>query len=219
MRKLRVLVACETSRRVASAFEALGHYALSCDLLPADVPGNHHQGDVTALLKSRYRWDVLVAHPPCTFLSSSGMHWTIRGLRPWSATEDALNFVRLLMAAPVPHICVENPVGVISTYIRPPSQYVQPYQFGDDASKRTGLWLTGLPLLRRTRVVLGRHVEYRGKVFVRWANQFDSGQNNTPNSDDRWKQRSQTYQGIAKAMANQWSLALTSELPGKVGFW
>jgi hypothetical protein len=132
------------------------------------------------------------------------MHWTARGLRDPKLTEEALEFVRLLMAAPIPRICIENPVGVISTRIRKPDQIVQPYQFGADASKKTCLWLKGLPPLRPTSFVEPRYVD--GKP--RWANQTDSGQNKLSPSDDRWKARSQTYEGIAEAMAQQWSAAL-----------
>lgn len=206
MKALRVLVACESSRVVASEFERLGHYALSCDLLPSDVPGNHHQGDVSELLS--HGWDVLIAHPPCTYLSSSGMHWTTRGLRDPKLTEDALDFVQLLMEAPIPHIAIENPVGRIGTAIRKANQYVQPYEFGDDASKRTGLWLKGLPKLVGTKRVPGRLVTYKGKTVERWANQTDSGQNRLGPSADRWKARSETFRGIARAMAEQWTVHL-----------
>lgn len=140
---MKVLVACETSGAVRDAFRALGHDAMSCDILPTDIPGPHYQGDVRDILNNG--WDLLIAHPPCTYLCSSGMHWTTRGLRDPQLTEDALDLVRLLMAAPIPRIAIENPVGCISTHIRPADQYIHPHQFGDDASKKTGLWLKGLP--------------------------------------------------------------------------
>ena len=193
---MRVLIACESSGMVRDAFRARGHDAWSCDLLPA--PGAHYQGDVRDLIGGP--WDLMIAHPPCTYLSSSGMHWTTRGLRDPALTEDSLAFVQLLMDAPVERICIENPVGAISTRIRKPDQIVQPYQHGDDASKRTCLWLKGLPLLRPTRMVEPRIVN--GKP--RWSNQTDSGQNRLGPSADRWKIRSQTYPGIAQAMADQW---------------
>lgn len=132
------------------------------------------------------------------------MHWTTRGLRDPQLTEDALEFVRLLMNAPIPRIAIENPVGAISTRIRKPDQIIQPYQFGDDASKRTCLWLKGLPKLVPTSVVPGRVVTANGKQVERWANQTDSGQNKLGPSEERWKLRSKTYQGIANAMAQQW---------------
>lgn len=171
---------------------------MSCDLLSAERPGPHHQGDVRELLDQE--WDLLIAHPPCTYLSVSGMHWTTRGLRDPKLTEDALDLVRLFMDAPIERIAIENPVSVISSRIRKPDQIIQPYQFGHDASKKTCLWLKNLPLLRPTEMVEPRMVD--GKP--RWANQTDSGQNKLPPSKDRWKLRSKTYEGIADAMAAQW---------------
>jgi len=132
------------------------------------------------------------------------MHWTTRGLRDPQLTEDALAFVRLLMDAPIPRIAIENPVGAISTRIRKPDQIIQPYQFGDDASKRTCLWLKGLLKLVPTTIIPGRVVTVNGKQVERWANQTDSGQNKLGPSEERWKLRSKTYQGIANAMAQQW---------------
>jgi site-specific DNA-cytosine methylase len=172
---------------------------MSCDLLPSEQPGPHHQGDVRELLGQE--WDLLIAHPPCTYLSVSGMHWTTRGLRDPKLTEDALDFVRLFMNAPIERVAIENPVSVISSRIRKPDQIIQPYQFGHDASKKTCLWLKGLPLLKPTQMVEPRIVN--GKQ--RWGNQTDSGQNKLPPSKDRWKLRSKTYEGIADAMAAQWS--------------
>ena len=196
---MRVLIACESSGAVRDAFRARGHFAMSCDLLPSEQPGPHHQGDVRELLGQE--WDLLIAHPPCTYLSVSGMHWTTRGLRDPKLTEDALDFVRLFMDAPIERIAIENPVSVISSRIRKPDQIIQPYQFGHDASKKTCLWLKGLPLLTPTQMVEPRIVN--GKQ--RWGNQTDSGQNKLPPSKDRWKLRSKTYEGIANAMAAQWS--------------
>lgn len=195
---LRVLVACEYSGTVRDAFRALGHHAVSCDLLPTDAPGPHHQGDVTEIIGAG--WDLMIAHPPCTYLSVSGMHWTARGLRDPQLTEDALAFVRLLMDAPIPRIAVENPVSIISSRIRKPEQTIQPWQFGHDASKATCLWLKGLPKLTPTQTVEPRIVNGR----KRWANQTDSGQNRLGPSEDRWKIRSATFPGIAAAMALQW---------------
>jgi hypothetical protein len=194
---MRVLIACENSGTVRDAFAERGHDAWSCDLLPA--PGQHICGDALEAVE-RGKWDLMIAHPPCTYLSSSGMHWTVRGLRDPALTEQALAFVRALMAAPVPRIAIENPVGVIGTRIRKADQWIQPYQFGDDASKRTGLWLKNLPQLVPTGHVEPRIVD--GKP--RWANQTDSGQNRLGPSADRWRIRSNTYPGIAAAMADQW---------------
>lgn len=195
---MRVLVACEYSGRVRDAFLSRGHDALSCDLLPTDRPGPHYQGNVFDILSDG--WDLMIAHPPCTYLSVSGMHWTTRGLRDPQLTEDALDFVRKLMEAPIEKIALENPISIISSRIRKPDQFVQPWQFGHDASKKTCLWLKNLELLKPTNIIEGRIVN--GKK--RWGNQTDSGQNRLAPSEDRWKKRSETYQGIAEAMADQW---------------
>ena len=193
-----MLIACEYSGTVRDAFLAAGHKAMSCDLLPTDVPGPHYQGDVMDIINDG--WDLMIAHPPCTYLSVSGMHWTTRGLRDPQLTDDALAFVQTLMDAPIKRIAIENPVSVISSRIRKPDQIIMPYQFGHDASKKTCLWLHNLPMLRPTDYVEPRIID--GKK--RWGNQTDSGQNKLGPSDDRWKIRSKTYDGIAKAMAQQW---------------
>ena len=195
---MKVLVACEYSGAVRDAFIAKGHEALSCDLLPTDSPGPHYQGDVMDIINEG--WDLMVAHPPCTYLSVSGMHWTTRGLRDPQLTEDALDFVRLLLNAPIDRIALENPVSVISSRIRKPDQIISPYMFGHDASKKTCLWLKNLPALTPTMIIDPRIVD--GKK--RWGNQTDSGQNRLAPSADRWKIRSETYKGIAEAMASQW---------------
>ena len=195
---MRVLIACEYSGAVRDAFRSAGHDAMSCDLLPSEVSGPHYQGDVRDVLGEG--WDLMIAHPPCTYLSVSGMHWTRRGLRDPQLTEDALDFVRLLMEAPIPRIAVENPVSIISTRIRKPDQVIQPWQYGHDASKTTHLWLKNLPALQPTQIVEPRIVNGRR----RWANQTDGGQNRLSPSPDRWKRRSATYAGIAGAMAAQW---------------
>jgi hypothetical protein len=192
---MRILVACEYSGAVRDAFIALGHEAMSCDLLPTDVAGPHYQGNVFDIVGNG--WDLMVAHPPCTYLSVSGMHWTTRGLRDPKLTEDALQFVRDLMGAPIERIAIENPISVISSRIRKPDQIIQPWWFGHDASKKTCLWLKNLPLLTPTDMLAGDSKTRRG-------NQTASGQNKLPPSKDRWKLRSATYQGIANAMAQQW---------------
>lgn len=148
---MKVLIACEFSGHVRDAFIRAGHDATSCDLLPSDAPGPHHQGDVLEILGQG--WDMMVAHPPCTYLSASGMHWTTRGVRPKQLTEEALAFVRALLDAPIPKIALENPVGAISSRIRRPDQIIQPWQFGHDASKATCLWLKGLPELRPNTII------------------------------------------------------------------
>jgi len=200
----RILVACEYSGAVRDAFRAKGHDAWSCDLLPTDVPGPHFQGDVAIMLE--YGWDLMIAHPPCTYLSVSGMHWTTRGLRDPQLTEDALSFVRLLLDAPIGRIALENPVSVISSRIRKPDQIIHPWMFGHNASKQTCLWLKNLPPLVSTGIVPPRLVTTpSGKIAKRWGNQCDNyGQDKLPPSADRWKLRSATYAGIAAAMADQW---------------
>lgn len=196
---LRVLVACEYSGAVRRAFRSRGHDAWSCDLLSADDADPHHyQGDVREVLGRG--WDMMIAHPPCTYLCSSGLHWNKRRPERAALTEEALDFVRLLLDAPVPRIALENPIGCISTRIRRPDQTVQPHEYGHDASKATCLWLKNLPLLKPTKRVEPRMVNGR----PRWGNQTDSGQNKLAPSEDRWKIRSETYQGIADAMADQW---------------
>lgn len=202
---MRVLVACEFSGTVRDAFRALGHDAWSCDLLaPHSDPEHHYNMDVAGVLE--WGWDLMIAHPPCTYLCSSGLHWNQRVDGRANETEKALDFVRSLMDAPINKICVENPVGCISTRIKPASQYIQPYHFDHDASKKTGLWLKNLPKLRPTKFIEPRTVVCPGphKNKQRWANQTDSGQNKLTPSENRWAERSVTYQGIANAMADQW---------------
>ena len=196
---MNILVACEYSGTVRDAFIRAGHTAMSCDLLPTDAAGPHYQGDVFDIINDG--WDMMIAHPPCTYLCSSGLHWNKRIPNRQAQTDDALEFVRRLLDAPIEKIALENPIGCISTQIRKPNQTIQPWQFGHDASKSTCLWLKNLPLLVATDAIAPRLVE--GKK--RWANQTDSGQNRLPPSEDRWKIRSETYRGIADAMAAQWS--------------
>jgi len=216
---LRVLVACESSGIVRDAFNALGHVATSCDILESETPGDHYTGDVRDILGDG--WDLIIAHPPCTYLNVAaawafsdpdyekfpgvGYHQRVKpgtlvGEDRRKAQAEALDFVRLFMDANCPRIAIENPVGAISTHIRKADQYIHPHQFGDDASKTTGLWLKGLPKLIPTNNVPPRMVN--GKP--RWANQCDNGQNKLTPSEDRWRERSKTYQGIADAMALQW---------------
>lgn len=187
---MRVLVACEFSGAVRSAFRRHGHDAWSCDLLPSDDGGEHIQGDVLQVLGDG--WDLMVAHPPCT-------HLAVSGARYFAAKKaeqcDALAFVKALLDAPIGRIALENPVSVISTRIRKPDQIIQPYQFGHPESKKTCLWLKNLSPLKHTQVL---------RRDGHWDNQTPSGQNKLPPSKDRWKLRSKTYSGIAEAMASQW---------------
>jgi hypothetical protein len=192
---VRVLVACEYSGRVRDAFIARGHDAMSCDILPTDVPGPHHQGDVRNILGDG--WDLMVAHPPCTHLAVSGARW----FKDKQAEQaEALDFVRLLMAAPIERIALENPVSIISTRIRKPDQIIQPWQFGHGETKATCLWLKNLPPLTPTDIVDGRE----NKVH------------RMPPGPDRWKLRSLTYWGIADAMACKWGSPVPAVANGEL---
>lgn len=194
---MRVLIACEYSATVRDAFRSRGHDAWSCDLLPTEGDARFHiQGDALEAIASR-PWDLLIAHPPCTYLSVSGLHWNKRVPGRAAKTEEALAFVRALLSQNVPRIALENPVSCISTRIRKPEQIIQPWQFGHPESKATCLWLKGLPRLAHTDVL---PLPPSG----RWQNQTPSGQNKLGPSPDRWKERSKTYAGIARAMAEQW---------------
>lgn len=210
---MRVLIGCESSAIIRDAFRALGHDAYSCDLRECEGdPRWHFQCDVRLLLKPGM-WDLFIVHPDCTFLTNSAA-WaygdgpyhqkikpgTLVGAERRAQREEALAFVEEMLNAPVPHIALENPVGVISTRIRPASQYIQPFEYGEDASKKTGLWLKNLPLLEPTKYVEPRMVDGR----PRWGNQTDSGQNRLSPGENRWVERSRTYQGWADAMAKQW---------------
>ena len=202
---MKILIACEYSGIVRDAFTEKGHEVTSCDFLPTERPGKHYQGDVYDILYQD-KWDMLIAHPDCTYLCSSGLHWNKRIPGRAEKTEEALEFITALWQSGIPKICLENPVGCISTRLNfmPKAQYIQPYQFGEDASKKTGLWLKELKPLKPTKLIEGRKVEKNGKIYHRWSNQTDSGQNKLGPSKTRGKDRSLTYQGIANAMANQW---------------
>lgn len=183
---MKVLIACEYSGAVRDAFRDRGHDAMSCDLLPTDKPGPHHEGDVTDIINDG--WDMLIAFPPCTHLAVSGARW-FPEKRADGRQQAALDFVRLLMDAPINKIAIENPVSVISSHIRKPDQTIQPWQFGHGETKRTCLWLKNLPKLQPTDIVDGREQRV-------WK---------MPPSPDRWKERSKTFAGIANAMADQWA--------------
>ena len=180
---MRVLVACEFSGIVRSAFLARGHDAWSCDLLPAEDGGPHILGDCRDYLDQG--WDMLVAHPPCTHLAVSGARWFHLKRREQA---EALDFVRFLLGAPVARIALENPISIISSRVRRPDQIIQPWMFGHGETKATCLWLKNLPPLRSTKVVEGREARVHRE----------------PPGPDRWKNRSRTFAGIAAAMADQW---------------
>lgn len=181
---MRVLVACEFSGVVREAFRKRGHIAWSCDILPAeDGSPRHYQRDVREVVEDG--WDLMIAHPPCTHLAVSGARWFKGKLKEQA---EALDFVRALMNAPIPRICIENPISIISSRIRKPDQIIQPWQFGHGEVKATCLWLKNLPPLKPTNIVGGREARVH----------------RMPPGPDRWKERSRTFTGIAEAMANQW---------------
>ena len=212
---MKVLVACECSGTVRDAFRSLGHDAWSCDLKP-DVANSpfHLQGDALQVLTEG--WDMMIAHPPCTYLSTCAA-WafkdgpyhqqvkpgTLVGKARREAQEQAVTFFLQFWNAPIERIAIENPIGAMSSRLFKP-QTIQPYNFGDDASKGTCLWLKNLPELKPTLRVPGRIVTHKGKQVERWANQTDSGQNRLGPSEERAAIRAVTYPGIAKAMAQQW---------------
>jgi len=182
---MKVLIACEFSGIVRDAFIARGHDAMSCDLLDTERPGPHYKGDVRDVLYDG--WDMMIAHPPCTHLAVSGARY-FKEKKADGRQQEALDFVQLLMNAPIQKIAVENPIGIISSRIRKPDQIIQPWMFGHGETKATCLWLKNLSLLVPTDIVKGR--EHRIHRM--------------PPSFDRAKNRSRTYQGIANAMAKQW---------------
>jgi site-specific DNA-cytosine methylase len=189
--QMKILIACEFSGTVRDAFAALGHDAWSCDLLPTDKPGKHIQGNVIEILNDG--WDMMIAHPPCTHLAVSGARHFHRKQKEQA---EALEFVRMLLDAPIERICLENPISVISSRIRKPDQIIQPWQFGHGETKATCLWLKNLPLLSPTNIVEGREARIH----------------RMPPGPDRWKERSRTFAGIGKAMAEQWSKPFSEQL-------
>tara|TARA_R110002049_G_scaffold127736_1_gene284576 strand:+ start:1338 stop:1955 length:618 start_codon:yes stop_codon:yes gene_type:complete len=195
---MRVLIACEYSGRVRDAFIKMGHDAMSCDILPTDVKGPHHQGDIFEVLNDG--WDLMVAHPPCTYLSNSGVFHLHKDASRWPKLFDGANFFKRLLEAEIPRVAIENPI--MHKYAKTliggvnQSQVVQPWMFGHTEQKATCLWLKGLPLLTETNNVKAEMLTLpkneRERLFY------------LPPSADRWKIRSTTYQGIADAMAAQW---------------
>ena len=184
---LSILVACEYSGRVRDAFAKRGWNAISCDLLESETPGKHYDGPVEDILSSGIHFDLMVCHPPCTHLAVSGARHFAEKIAS-GEQQKALDFVKMLLDAPIKHIALENPVSIISTKIKKPSQYVQPWQFGHGETKKTGFWLKNLPLLTPTNIVEGREAKVH----------------NMSPGPNRWKDRSRTYHGIASAMADQW---------------
>lgn len=180
---MRILIACEFSGIVRDAFAVRGHDVWSCDLLPTESPGDHIQGDVLQILNDG--WDMMIAHPPCTYLAVSGARWFASKIEQ---QKIALQFVRTLLNAPIAMIALENPVSVISSQVRKPDQIIHPWMFGHGETKTTCLWLNGLPVLTPTDIVSGRE----SRIHL------------MPPGPNRWKDRSRTFCGIANAMAEQW---------------
>jgi hypothetical protein len=195
---MKVLVACEYSGKVRDAFLRRGHEALSCDLLPTDALGPHYQGDVRDVLY--YPWDLMIAHPPCTHLCVSGARHFVGKILD-GRQQSAASFFMMLARADIPRICIENPVGVMSRLWRKPDQIIQPWQFGHGETKATCLWLRNLTPLVPTAVVEGRA----------------SRVHRLPPSESRWKLRSETYAGIAEAMATQWGCSEPAYAAGDGG--
>ena len=218
---MKVLVACEFSGIVRDAFAELGHDAISCDLLPSEKPGKHYQGDVLDILNDG--WDLMVAHPPCTYLTVTGSKWYYhpddkdlpiekRRAHPKfpnraKEREYGVAFFMTLANSNINRIAIENPVGIMSTRWRKPDQIIQPWLFGDSVSKRTCLWLKNLPQLKPTQIVnKGEFIEFRsGKRMPKWYNDCAIKAKTT---GERRTLRSKTFPGIAKAIANQWGKIL-----------
>lgn len=201
---MNVLVACEFSGVVRRAFRELGHNAWSCDLLPAEDESEYHITTLAENIITEWwmsdlgvKWDLMIAHPPCTYLCSSGLHWNKRRPERQGLTNTAADFFLQLARAPIEKIAIENPIGCMSTRFRKPDQIIQPWMFGHPESKATCLWLKNLPKLQPTNVLPKPECGY-------WTNQTPSGQNKLGPSPKRAIERSRTYEGIAAAMAHQW---------------
>jgi len=197
---MRVLIACEFSGRVRNAFTNRGHDAWSCDLLPTESPGNHYQCDVFDIINQD--WDLMIAHPPCTHLAVSGARYFAEKKRD-GRQQKAVEFFAMLAIADIPKICIENPVCIMSKRFRSPDQIIEPYMFGHAETKKTCLWLKGLPKLKPTNIVKPEYIIGKdGKKYspVHYCSQWG----NKSMKEERWKTRSRTYQGIAGAMAEQW---------------
>ena len=191
---MNVLIACEFSGRVREAFKAKGHDAISCDLLDTEIESeNHYKGDVRDILN--VKWDMLIGFPPCTYLTKAGSRYWAKNR---DKQEEALEFFRMLLSLDIPHIALENPIGIISTRIRKPNQIINPYQFGHPEKKMTCLWLKNLPLLKPTKLIPKDE-------------RIDFISSDNPDAN-RWKHRSRTFTGIAEAMADQWDSSKIQKL-------
>jgi hypothetical protein len=194
---LKVLVACEYSGRVRDAFTKMGHFAMSCDLLPSDSLGLHYRGDIFEVIDQS--WDLLIAHPPCTYLTNSGVCWLHKDPSRWALLDEGVAFFKALLECSIPCKCIENPIQhkyAKERIGKKQSQIIQPWMFGHMEQKATCLWLDGLPLLQPTKIVKDEMMQLPKKERQRV--------HYLPPSPDRWKIRSTTYQGIADAMAAQW---------------
>jgi len=196
---MNVLIACEFSGVVRDAFRAKGHNAWSCDLLPTEKEGPHFQCDVREILNRQ--WDLLIAHPPCTYLCSMGIWWNHKRPERVPLTKQAFEFFMLMVDSSIPRICVENPVGYCGTHYKRADQIINPWQFGHEANKPTCLWLKNLPLLKPTKIVgKGKfYIKSNGARMSAWSH-ITSG----TKKELRAKIASKTFQGIADAMADQW---------------
>jgi hypothetical protein len=202
---MKILVACEFSGIVRDAFIARGHQAVSCDIIPSMRSGPHLQTDVLSILNDG--WDLMIAHPPCTYLCSSGARWWKTRQKEQKA---AISFVKKLMKAPIPKIAIENPVGILSSSIRKPEQIIQPFHFGHPVIKTTCLWLKNLPKLDSTNIVTPKIVTLKtGARFSEWDYKISM------NHKERSKLRSITFEGIAQAMAEQWGDESHTNRPDK----
>lgn len=191
---MNILIACEYSGTVRDAFNKKGHFSLSCDVLPTDTQGPHYQGDIRDVLTQD--WDLIIAHPPCTYLCNSGVSWLYKDESRWDKLHDAISFFKLFLGHPCKKICIENPIPHKHTLLPKYSQIIQPWMFGHTETKATCLWLKGLPLLKEENNV-------KEQMMLLPKNQQQK-MHYLPPSKDRAKLRSKTYQGIADAMANQW---------------
>lgn len=204
---MRILVACERSQEITKRLRDNGHEAWSCDIEEpyGECPEYHIQGDAIAIAY-KGGWDMMIAHPPCTYLAVSGARWLYnkdgsRNEDRWRAKEEALEFVQKLMDAPIDKIAIENPISIISSHIRKPDQIIQPFQFGDDSTKKTCLWLKNLPKLNPTNVIEPSvHISSSGRKWDKWF--FDTSL--ISDLQERSRIRSKTFPGIAEAIAQQW---------------
>lgn len=199
---MKILIACEFSGIVREAFRKKGHDVWSCDLLPTEIPGQHYQGDIFDYLRPAFVWDMMIAFPPCTFLTTTANRSFLNNPDRWEKRLEAMHFVYKLMNTDIDKICIENPKGVISSHIRKPDQYIQPYEHGHTDSKITGLWLKNLPLLKTTNVVVPEWVYPKSGSGKRMSKTHAN--HSSTNNPENAKLRSRTYQGIADAMADQW---------------